>query len=94
MDKRSPNVAKLIIKFIALEAIPRGGGIASGIEFFINPEHRKKVLESAESKAIQSINFIKSAPDNPFGDDDDVIAGELLKRIEERNAQRRRSKNG
>jgi len=84
MSKYCPNVTKLIIKFIAREAVPPGGGLASGLEFFGNPERRKQVLESAESKAIQAIQLVKSAPDNPFGNDDESIARELLSQIKKR----------
>ena len=87
MSKHGTNVTKLITKFIAREAIPAGGdGVASAMEFFRNAEYRKKVLDAAEAKAIQSIELIKTAPDNPFGNDDELIAGELLKKIAERNA--------
>jgi hypothetical protein len=85
MSKHGPNVTKLIIRFIALEAVPPGGGLASAIEFFKNQELRKQVLESAEAKAMQAIQLIKSAPDNPYGEDDEQIAGELLKKIAERS---------
>lgn len=88
MNKYGPNVTKLITKFIAREAIPAGGGIADGIEFFRNQERRKQVLEIAESKAMQTIQLIKSAPDNPFSNDDEQIASGLLKKIEEKSKQR------
>jgi len=42
-----------------------------------------KVLDSAEAKAIQAIQLVKSAPDNPFGDDDERIASEILSKIQE-----------
>lgn len=87
MSKHGTNVTKLITKFIAREAIPVGGdGVSYALEFFRNEEYRKKVLNAAEEKAIQAIEIIKTAPDNPFGNDDELIAGELLKKIEERNA--------
>ncbi len=85
MSKHGTNVTKLITKFIAREAIPAGGGVASALEFFRNEEYRKKVLDVAEVKAIQAIELIKTAPDNPYGNDDELIAGELLKKITERN---------
>ena len=81
--KHGANVTKFITKFIAREAIPSGGGVASAVEFFKNPERRKQVLEAAETKAIQAIAIIKTTPDNPYGNDDELIAGELLKKIEE-----------
>jgi hypothetical protein len=85
MSKYGPNVTKLIVKFIAREAIPPGGGVADGIEFIRNSERREQVLKIAEFKAIQSLQLIKKSPDNPFGNDDEQIAGELLKMIEEKN---------
>ncbi len=61
-----------------------GGGLANGIEFIRNPERRKQALASAEAKTLQTLQLVKSAPDNPFGDDDEKIAAEILKGIEER----------
>ena len=84
MSKYGPNVTKLITKFIAREAVPPGGGLASALEFFSNEELRKQVLDDAENKAMQAIQLIKSAPDNPFGSDDEQIASELLSKIQER----------
>jgi hypothetical protein len=88
MKGYGPNVTKLITKFIAREAIPPGGGMADGIEFFLNPERRKQVLAKAEADTLESIRAIKAAPDNPFGDNDEEIAGALLKKIEERMMNR------
>jgi len=84
MSKYGPNVTKLIIKFLSREAIPIGGGLADGIEFFTNPERRKQVLAKAESGALEAVRLIKIAPDNLYGDNDEVIAGVLLKKIDER----------
>jgi hypothetical protein len=94
MSKYGPNITKLITKFVAREAVPPGGGLASGLEFFSNPEGRKQVLESAEAKAIQAIQLIKSAPDNPFGDDDEQIASELLSQIQKRQLTQRAPDRG
>lgn len=92
MSKYGTNVTKLITQFIAHEAIPAGGGIASAVEFFQNAERRKQVLTAAETKAIRVIELIKTAPDNPFGNDDELIAGELLKKIAERKRGLTRAK--
>ena len=90
MNTHGPNVTKLITKFIARTAIPAGGGLADGLEFFTNPEHRKQVLAKAEADAIKLIQIIKDTPDNPYGDDDEVIAAVLVEKLDERtNAKRR-----
>ena len=78
-----PNVTKLITRFIAREAIPPGGGIAAGLEFFQNPVLRKQVLEIAEAKALEAIFLVQSAPDNPYKTDEE-IAKVLLDKLEER----------
>jgi len=72
---------------MARVAIPPGGGLADGLEFFKNPERRKQVLEKAESEALAAIKLIKAVPDNPYGDDDEKIAGMLLVKIEERRGR-------
>lgn len=84
MSAHGPNVTKLITRFIAREAIPPGGGLAAGIDFFINQERRKQVLEKAEADALEAIQLIKAVPDNPYGDNDEEIALALLTKIEER----------
>jgi len=81
MSAYGPNVTKLITKFIARAAIPPGGGFADGVEFFRNPERRKQALAQAEADALKAIGLIKAAPDNPVGEDDEEVAGWLLKEI-------------
>lgn len=81
--KHGPYVTKLIIQFMAREAVPPGGGLPDVVEFIRNEKRRKKVLEEAERKALESIQLVKNAPDNPFGDDDEMIAGMLLEKIEQ-----------
>jgi len=70
-----PNVTKLIIQFMGREVVPPGGGIANVVNFFNDSELRKNVLEISERKALETIEAIKSAPDNPYGTDPEVIAG-------------------
>lgn len=88
MGKHGPNVTQLIVRFISREAVPPGGGLAAGISFFQDSELRKQVIERAEANAMAAIQLIKTAPDNPYGDDDEEIAGMLLKKIEEKTSGR------
>lgn len=77
-----PNVKKLIIRKMSLDAIPPGGGFQDGIEFLAS----NRLAESGRNAAEwvqQALAVFKTAPDNPYGDDDEAIAGELLRRIEE-----------
>jgi hypothetical protein len=84
MAKHGPNVNKLIIRKASLLAVPAGGGLADGIKFFTDAEHRKKILGEAETWVVQAIEVVKTAPDNPYGHDAEAIAAALLAKIEER----------
>lgn len=80
-----PNVKRLLAHFIAREAIPVGGGVADGLNFLTNPERRTSGIEKAMADLDAALIAIKSAPDNPFGNDDEVIAAAILERVERRS---------
>lgn len=77
--KLGPNTKKLLAHLIALEAIPPSGGLASGIEFLANP---KQGIERAAANLEAALAAVKSAPDNPYGDDDEAIAAAILDALE------------
>lgn len=83
-DTHGPNFTKLMLRFVARLAIPKGGGIANGLEFFQNKELRQQILKQAEIDTEKAIQLVKSAPDNSYGQDDEAIAGALLEKIKER----------
>jgi|GEM_PF-5953582 len=83
------NVSKLMAYFIAREAVPPGGGISSALDFFMDDARRKEILEKATSEMVKFLDAIKNAPDNPYGDDDELIAGALLKKIDEKKRARK-----
>ena len=76
--KHEKYVPRLILRVIARMTIPKGGGIADGIRFIQDEEHRKKIVLEAERFAMAAIEAIKKAPDNTFGTDDEEIARALL----------------
>ena len=77
-----PNVRRLMILVMARQAIPPGGGIAEGVEAILHLDrHARAALEWIED----ALYAIKSAPDNPYGEDDEVIVADLLRQIEEKN---------
>lgn len=41
-------------------------------------------LGAAARKAEEMIALVKSAPDNPYGDDDEAIAAEIMRRFDAR----------
>jgi len=81
-----PNAKKLLAHFIAIEAVPVGGGLASGLNFLADENLRRKGISRAITNFHNAIELIKSAPDNPYGDDDEAIAGAILERLAEQKA--------
>lgn len=76
-----PKAKELLAHFIAREAVPDGGGIADGLDFLANAERRRAGMERAKANLDNALLAIKAAPDNPYGDDDEVIAAAILERI-------------
>jgi hypothetical protein len=86
---QGPNVKKLICHKISLDAVPAGGGLQSAIEFLSDKDRIISSARSATQWVETAIAAVKVAPGNPFGDDDEAIAGEILRGIEERKKQQR-----
>ena len=72
-------IEKLTLEFLVLEAIPKGGGIDDGLEFFLNPEKRAKNFSAAKEKANAAIQAVKNSLDNPYRDDEAIAQAILLK---------------
>lgn len=80
-----PNMRKLIANKMAVDAVPPGGGIQAAIAS-LKPELMRENWRNAFLWAVSAIMAVRSAPDNAFGLDEEVIAGEILKQIAERKA--------
>jgi len=81
-----PNVKKLIARKMSSLAIPVGSGkesFAKGLDVITSREKFLSIASQASDFVRRAIAELKTAPDNPYGDDDEAIAGEILKRIEE-----------
>jgi hypothetical protein len=83
-------VKKLISHKVSIEAIPKGGGFSDGIRFLLNKELLVQTLKDSTVWVEKAIDSIRNAKDpNPFrNSDDESIAGELLKRIDEKRSGR------
>lgn len=87
MANIGPNVRRLISKKMALLAIPVGSGKESfsmGLDVLTNRGKFSSIATEASAWVRAAIDVMKTAPDNPYGDDDEAIAGAILKGIEER----------
>jgi hypothetical protein len=84
-----PNTKKLVIHKVSLDAIPKGGGVADGIKFLSSRELISKTIRAADEWVKTAILAIRQAAEpNPFREaTDEEIAGEILKKIEERKVK-------
>jgi len=87
--KHGPNVNKLIIERLSCLAIPRDGGLADGIKLFTEAGLLPKLLKQAEADIMHCLAVAKTANPNPYGNDDEAIAAEILRTIQQRKDARR-----
>ena len=79
-----PNVKKLVTHKASLDAVPAGSGLGGALSVLTTPGRLQQVLRDAAEWVNQAIAVVKTAPDNPYGNDDEAIAGEILRQLEER----------
>jgi hypothetical protein len=84
--KQGPNVRSLIVRKMSLLMIPVGSKepLETGIRALMEPGRIGAVAREATDWVMAAIAVVKTAPDNPYGDDDEAIAGRILADIEER----------
>ena len=81
--KQGPNVKKLIIHKMSLLMIPPGtkNGLVTGIEAIRKPGNLVSVAREATKWVEEALALVKAAPDNPWGEDDEAIAGVILEEV-------------
>ena len=83
------NVNKLILHKISIDAIPFGTtkseGLAAGLDFLLDRDRVTKTAKHATAWVTYHIQAIRDAIEpNPWKNaTDEVIAGEILRKIEE-----------
>lgn len=83
-----PNVRKLVATRTAQLMVPSGGNIGDALNAIISG----KTVGLAKEATVwvqAAIAAVKQASDNPYGDDDEAIAGEILRKIEKQEGLRR-----
>ena len=83
-----PNFKKHVAHRMAQIAIPPGGGIGAGIAFLMDKHTMVKAAQDAQKWVNEAIDVVMTAPDNPYGNDREAIAAELVKRIDARRKTR------
>lgn len=81
------NVNLLIIHKMSCDAIPKSGGVADAIGFLANKDAIMETTRRATQWVKDVIALVKTAPDNPYGDDDEAIAGAILKKLTEKKQE-------
>lgn len=80
-----PNVKRLIVHKLVMLMIPPGSKdpLADGVTA-LTKLGDSGMAKQATEWVEQAISAVKTAPDNPYGDDDEAIAGEIMRRVDER----------
>ncbi len=87
-----PNAKRLMIHKMSLDAVPPGGGLKSALDFIMTPGAMATSAKAATEWVNAAINVVRLAAEpNPWkNSDDEAIAEEILRLIEERKKQQKR----
>lgn len=80
------NMRRLAVHKMSIDAVPKGGGVADAVRFLMDKEAMLTAARNAEAWAKAAVQAVRdaSAP-NPWRNaDDEAIAGEILRRLDER----------
>lgn len=75
---QGPNVRKLIVRKMTLIMVPACGGLQSVASCLTRPGGIEQAAREASDWVETVLSSVKSSLDNPYGDDDEAIAGEIL----------------
>lgn len=79
--KIGANVKRLAALKVSRDVVPSGGGLADVMDFIKDHQRFVDANKAAFEWVFTSIDAIKALPDNPYGDDDEIIAGEILNKL-------------
>ena len=88
-----PNFKRLVCMKASQIIIPKNCKIADAINSIIAPGRLQDATRVAYEWVRFAIDAVKKAPANPFGNDEEAIAGEILKRVAERTSKDAHNKN-
>jgi len=84
---QGPEVKKLICHRMSQLMIPSGGGLLDGIRALSSPESIGNYAREATTWVEKAIATVKAAPDNSWGNDDEAIASEINRQIDQRKRE-------
>lgn len=78
-----PNMRKLAVHKMALDAVPAGGGFADAVKFLSSTNAIADSAKAATEWARLAVLAVRGAADpNPWRDaDDEAIAAEILRQV-------------
>jgi hypothetical protein len=92
--RAGPNVRKLIVHKMSFLLVPplrgddEGRAIAVAVAGLFRPGNLMRVCREATAWVRAALTAVKAAPDNPYGDDDELIAGVILSGIDKKKVGR------
>ena len=86
--KLGPNMKHFLAYKVSRLAIPPGGGFAAGIDALTTPGRLAQLSRDALAWCDTAIQAMRATPDNPYGDDEEVIAAAILKEIEHKEGSK------
>lgn len=78
---QGPNVKKLIVRKMSMLMVPKGAGLQDVMQSLTSPGNIGEAAKQATEWVESAIAAVKTAPDNPYGREDEAIAGEILRRL-------------
>ena len=89
--KLTPNVKRLLLERVSIEAVPNGGGLNAGLTFLSSKENITAGFSAALEWVNQALIAVRNAAaPNPFASaSDEEIATELMCQIIDKKKGRR-----
>lgn len=76
-----PNEKRLVTKRMAAIMIPPGAGPLEGFNALSNPIRLGEIAKEATEWVSAALWAVKLAPNNPYGNDNEVIAAAILEKM-------------
>jgi hypothetical protein len=90
----TPAIKKLICHKASLIMVPPGGGVQAVVDGLLQPGRMVEAMKEAAAWTIEAIGVVRTAAEpNPWRTaDDEAIAAEIMRRVEEKSAERRKAR--
>lgn len=82
-----PNVKRLVVHKMSVDAVPAGGGVADALWFLTEPGRLPASAKKAQEWVEAAIAAVRAAPGNPHPDDE-AIAAAILAEVDRRKGKK------